>query len=464
MLGALRAAPLIALPLAGLTGFASASRALPDLTTEILTPRVTEGQFVPPDDVAEGCAGGSLDRRLLRYGLRTSNVGTDDLVLGDPDCPDCSTNPGAACVNPLYQCSPAHGHAHFEEYALAELVDGTGTVVASGQKQGFCLLDVECATPQFHCGYQGITAGCADVYALGTPCQYIDLTDVVVPDGIYTLRVTVDYLDALAEEDETNNTDEVQLRIGDPPTGCGDGVLDAGELCDDGNTDDGDCCSADCSFAEADGTACDEPGHCLVGGACQAGDCQDATVFCDACLTCLPPEGCVPPTAGLCETLPPERSKLHLKRRAGRPGKDKLSWSWNAGAPVALSDFGNPAEVTDLSLCVFDEEGLVVSATAPSGGECGGKACWKAREKKVTYADPELTPDGVRKLMLRGGDAGKARIRAQGRGDDLDLPLHALSGEVTVRLQRSGGPACWEARFPEADRNDFERYKARVRN
>ena len=29
---------------------------------------------------------------------------------------------------------------------------------------------------------------------------------------------------------------------------CGDGTLDGGELCDDGNTNDGDCCSSSCQF------------------------------------------------------------------------------------------------------------------------------------------------------------------------------------------------------------------------
>lgn len=31
---------------------------------------------------------------------------------------------------------------------------------------------------------------------------------------------------------------------------CGDGVLDSGEVCDDGNNIDGDGCSADCSYID----------------------------------------------------------------------------------------------------------------------------------------------------------------------------------------------------------------------
>ena len=39
---------------------------------------------------------------------------------------------------------------------------------------------------------------------------------------------------------------------GAPPAVCGDGVLEAGELCDDGNTVDGDGCSSDCTMSDPD--------------------------------------------------------------------------------------------------------------------------------------------------------------------------------------------------------------------
>jgi cysteine-rich repeat protein len=40
-----------------------------------------------------------------------------------------------------------------------------------------------------------------------------------------------------------------------PPPPCGNGTLDSGEQCDDGNTRDGDCCSSECQF-EALGSSC----------------------------------------------------------------------------------------------------------------------------------------------------------------------------------------------------------------
>ncbi len=53
---------------------------------------------------------------------------------------------------------------------------------------------------------------------------------------------------------------------------CGDGVLDAGEACDDGNAADGDCCSSACTPAE-DADPCDDGRACTADDACLGGTC-----------------------------------------------------------------------------------------------------------------------------------------------------------------------------------------------
>jgi len=206
-----RAAPIaIALLAAASAHLASAAS---DLTPEVFDVRVAV-EDVAQADVDEGCAGGTTDRKLLRYALRARNLGPDDLVLGDPGCPDCHDYPGAACANPLFVCSLSHGHPHFESFAQAELRDANDVVVAAGRKVSFCLIDTECAAPQFTtCGYQGITAGCADVYEAGLPCQYIDLTGVSIGPGPHTLRVHLDPDDRFAEPDESNNAVDQTVRV-----------------------------------------------------------------------------------------------------------------------------------------------------------------------------------------------------------------------------------------------------------
>lgn len=52
-----------------------------------------------------------------------------------------------------------------------------------------------------------------------------------------------------------------------PTSLCGNGELDPGETCDDGNNANGDCCTADCR-AEPEGTACEDGLSCTVGDTC----------------------------------------------------------------------------------------------------------------------------------------------------------------------------------------------------
>ncbi|HJW70275.1 MAG TPA: myxococcus cysteine-rich repeat containing protein [Candidatus Binatia bacterium] len=57
---------------------------------------------------------------------------------------------------------------------------------------------------------------------------------------------------------------------------CGNGNVDPGEECDDGNTVAGDCCSPTCQL-EPDGQACDDGRFCTLDSACSQGVCVGGT-------------------------------------------------------------------------------------------------------------------------------------------------------------------------------------------
>ncbi|MBI3786175.1 MAG: hypothetical protein HY270_22540 [Deltaproteobacteria bacterium] len=57
------------------------------------------------------------------------------------------------------------------------------------------------------------------------------------------------------------------------PTACGNGVVTAGEQCDDGNNAAGDCCSPDCQKVLADGSSCEDGVFCNGTDTCDAGLC-----------------------------------------------------------------------------------------------------------------------------------------------------------------------------------------------
>ena len=119
---------------------------------------------------------------------------------------------------------PEHGHIHFDDFAQFRLRavlpgSGVGSIVASGGKTSFCLLDVERynnsgpGSPQFlSCGQiQGISVGWADVYDRGLEGQSIDITNV--PDGDYWLETVVDPDNRLVESNENNNITRIQIAL-----------------------------------------------------------------------------------------------------------------------------------------------------------------------------------------------------------------------------------------------------------
>jgi cysteine-rich repeat protein len=573
--------------------------ALPDIVPEIYD--VTIGvRNVDQEDVDEGCAGGSFNRRLVEFSLRTYNVGTTDLFLGDPGCPNCALNPGATCSNPLFVCGESHGHAHFESFAKTQILDSGMNLVAEGLKYGFCLLDLECADPQYSCSFQGISAGCSDVYEAGLPCQYVDITDAALPDGEYTLRVSLDPDGVFTESNEVNNTVDVPITIGAtppicseyvsddvpkaipdlgsavstlavpdlgpitsirvrmagqhdfisdvratlaspastdvvlmdqvcddeqdfdvylgdegagpivcPPTDpsmlrepseslapfvgeeaagdwtltvsdlasadtgsleswslevcstCGNGELDPGEACDDGNAVGGDCCAFDCQSATGEGSPCDDGDACTIGGTCTAGACvpDDATT-CDPCLVCDGASGCVVP--GIiypCQDPGPGKSSLTIGRDALDPADDSVRWKWKSQTPVDLNEFGAPAVSTELTLCIYDGDGLVLSSTIPAAGTCNGKPCWEVKTKNATFSDKSAAADGITSLKVKEGKTGQIQLRGKGLG--LGAPGLPLSGSASVRLIRSDGTPCWEAAFSQSTTNTDTRFKGK---
>ena len=82
------------------------------------------------------------------------------------------------------------------------------------------------------------------------------VTATVCGDGV---------VDAGEQCDDGNAVDGDGCDSNCTPTGCGNGIVTAGEDCDDGNTADGDACPSTCRFGEADcGNCVDDDGNGLV--------------------------------------------------------------------------------------------------------------------------------------------------------------------------------------------------------
>ncbi len=311
------------------------------------------------------------------------------------------------------------------------------------------------------------------------------------------------------------------------PIVCGNSVVEAGEQCDDGNTLDGDCCSQTCQYEAEDAPCTSDDVDCTL-DACDAtgvclhieddGDCDDANVCngsetCDAvsgCLagtplscgdgnvcngaeTCDPADGCESGTAltcdddnpctqdscdsvlgceydgapaSVCVNDAPGKSSLVVHDDAD-PAKKKVQLKWSRGS-FPFSDFGDPLEVSDYTLCVYDATGVVVGMTAPAGGMCGTKPCWRTSGNPasgISYKDGAKPPanDGIKLIKGKASASGKAQIQFQGAGQNVpELSLGSgLASPVTAQIHAAGG-SCWQANFAtdDASKNDAQTFSA----
>lgn len=389
--------------------------ALPDLTPEIYGVKIDTNQTAGPGDVGEGCAAATSGLTLLRFGLRTHNIGDEAEVIGDPGCPNCALFPGAACADPDFVCSPADGHMHphFASFGRYELLDMRGNVVKLGAKRGFCLRDdSSCGSSPFTCYNQGISPGCFDDYHPELGCQYIDVTAVPgIGTRAFRLRATVDPLQLLVDRDRSNNSSEVIL------PGCGDGVLQPGEECDPGVPVSGICCDADCHLIPGCDLSCAlRPANSV---------CRPATGPCDVVEMCDGISPSCPADAGL-----PDGSAC------GATPEPCIEDVCRAGACVAERH---------ASGCLIGATCYLPGAPDP-GNAC--QHCDPARTIDLWSPDHDATPTGV------GCQLGRVEIATR----SIACPA-GIAARITARLQRARYMA---DQLPDASPADADRVEGRL--
>ncbi len=284
-------------------------------------------------------------------------------------------------------------------------------------------------------------------------------------------------------------------------SGCGDGVIDPGEQCDDGNTLDGDCCSSSCQY-EADlgpcddgdactaGDHCNATGSCIAtpigdGGACSDGDactfgetctggiCGGGSPYaCPLCEQCDGTGTCaaVPQTVPACHLpLLANKAQVQIKDKTPDTG-DGVQFKWVKGKATTLGDLGDPLTTDEYALCIYTGAvpTLTFRALMPAGGICATKPCWKAAGTTgFKYKDKDATPDGATNLVLKSGIDGKAKAVFKAKGVNLTgrpfgMPSPPLASlPVRVQLQSDTGQ-CWEAHFSTFIKNEAGAFKAKA--
>ncbi|MEO8603074.1 MAG: hypothetical protein ABI629_10910 [bacterium] len=155
-------------------------------------------------------------------------------------------------------------------------------------------------------------------------------------------------------------------------------------------------------------------------------------------------------------------------------GKEKLSAKLTGGPALAQIDFGNPLAGggTDYQLCVYSGAGALVGQldVDRAGDTCGTKPCWNATGgappsgKGYNYKDKALAADGVSKLMVKGGVAGKSKAQLKGKGANLPDGIAAAlqsATSATIQLRGSDATQCLSATLSTIVKHDPDYFKAK---
>jgi hypothetical protein len=183
---------------------------------------------------------------------------------------------------------------------------------------------------------------------------------------------------------------------------------------------------------------CDGAGQCRF---------QGATVSCPLCQACFPTSGCTVAPALACDMLP----RKTLKLQTGDPAHHRVTFTWSN--PILIAYLVNPLATTDYTLCAFDVStlapALLLKATAPGGGTCDGKPCWKATKDTFMYRDRDRTPDGLSAVTFKSTLGKGTSITVKGKGPNLSLPpSFAGVSDVLVQVQSNEVvPVCYGAQY-----------------
>lgn len=231
-----------------------------------------------------------------------------------------------------------------------------------------------------------------------------------------------------------------------PSTTCGNRILCLPEECDDGNVVDGDCCSSSCAAA-APGAACDDGDLCTHLDECDgAGACGGSHTPAPVCRGLAPGGG----------------SLLRIVDSPASDRGDKIVWRMNRSEATDLADFGSPEIDTAYALCVYDASAAaqpVLAFSVPAGGECRERPLWKASARGHRHANRCVAREGLHSLgLVRRADAS-ANVKVQGRRERLRISPLALVPPLTVQL-RNGAGGCWGTSYASPVANTPSLFKA----
>jgi hypothetical protein len=146
------------------------------------------------------------------------------------------------------------------------------------------------------------------------------------------------------------------------------------------------------------------------------------------------------------------KSKLIIKDKTDNT-KDKLVWKWTKGGATTLADFDDPTAASTYALCFYEGVGstLIGEAEIEAGSNWG-----PVGSKGYKYKNTAGNADGVTKVLVKSGTAGKSKALVKGKGanlPDFTLPLDVAGPGVVVQLRNNGNGKCLTSAFDQPKKN-----------
>ncbi len=182
-----------------------------------------------------------------------------------------------------------------------------------------------------------------------------------------------------------------------------------------------------------------------------------------------PPATCASTPLGSC--IAAAQARLDVSEK--QAGREYVRVALRKLVPTTTpSSFGNPVSGgTNDAVCVYDEQSALQGSLVVSraGDLCDSKPCWRALASKgFSYGDRLASADGVTKIQMKSGAAGKGQTQVKA-GNNLaqgesGLPLGlaaALAGAPQATLQLvTSNAECFTATLSDVATADGLQFKA----
>jgi cysteine-rich repeat protein len=271
----------------------------------------------------------------------------------------------------------------------------------------------------------------------GEQCDDGNLTDGDGCSSSCTWICGDGYLGGDEECDDGNVADDDGCDANCSISGCGNDWATASEGCDDGNAIDGDGCDSDCTV-----TACGN-GIRTNAEECDDGDADDTDGCTADCIL-----GCPPAPRESCGAA--ESSSVVIKDDDDDDAMDQIAWKWKNGVSTNWYQFTAPMYAM-FDVCLYGNATLTGQILPRDGAfwsivgrtDTGDADDFKGQR----YKDRDGSVGGLTLLDIRFGDTGDANIRLKAKGVETPDGLLPATSYTVQLIDWSTGGTCWSSEF-----------------